>query len=124
MLLMHFFDSVFPLQFPLYRPDGFDGRGWLLALLQRSRPLYHAALALSGYLRGMRFFGALSDGCRVAVAVTQTTHLAASLEEVRRAMGEISTAQGGGDVVGTFGSVVQLVFFEVRGGGLLRTCAH
>lgn len=45
-LIMHYMDAVFPLQFRFHVPDA-RGRGWLLWLLVRSGPLYHAALSLS-----------------------------------------------------------------------------
>ncbi|PVH69572.1 hypothetical protein DL98DRAFT_661621 [Cadophora sp. DSE1049] len=49
-LLMHYLDVVFPLQFRFYRPLVSEGgRGWLLSMLLRTKPLYHAALSLSAY---------------------------------------------------------------------------
>lgn len=49
-LLMNYLDHVFPLQFSCYTPPVTElGRGWLLALLTRTKPLYHAALALSAF---------------------------------------------------------------------------
>jgi hypothetical protein len=49
-LLMNYLDNVFPLQFNCYVPPATElGRGWLLALLTRTKPLFHAALALSAY---------------------------------------------------------------------------
>jgi C6 transcription factor Pro1 len=50
ILLMHYLDVIFPLQFPFYQPSTADGgRGWLLALLLQSRPLYDAALSLADW---------------------------------------------------------------------------
>jgi C6 transcription factor Pro1 len=49
-LLMNYLDHVFPLQFNCYVPPVVElGRGWLLALLTRTKPLYHAALAISAF---------------------------------------------------------------------------
>jgi hypothetical protein len=49
-LLMHYLDSVFPLQFPFYKHSAVKGgRGWLLSLLMQLEPLYHAALSVSSY---------------------------------------------------------------------------
>ena len=49
-LLMSFLDHVFPLQFPMYKPGMMEGgRGWLLNLVLRKGPFYHAALALGAY---------------------------------------------------------------------------
>jgi hypothetical protein len=47
---MHFFDYVLPIQFPFYQPAAADGgRGWFLALLLQSPPLYNAALSLAAH---------------------------------------------------------------------------
>jgi hypothetical protein len=47
---MNYFDYVFPLQFSSYTPLMTKlGRGWLLTLLIQTKPLYHTALALSGF---------------------------------------------------------------------------
>lgn len=47
-LLMHYFDYIFPLQFPYYEDRAESGgRGWLFWLLMRSRPLNQAILTLS-----------------------------------------------------------------------------
>lgn len=49
-LLMHYLDCVFPLLFRFYRPSISEGgRGWLLSILLRTKPLFHAALSLSAY---------------------------------------------------------------------------
>jgi len=45
---MYYFDFVFPLQFRFHTRDlNRGGRGWLLWLLVKTGPLYHAALSLS-----------------------------------------------------------------------------
>lgn len=47
-LLMHYFDEVFPWQFPYHCSRSYLGnRGWLLSLFTQRGPLYHAALSLS-----------------------------------------------------------------------------
>ena len=49
-LLMHYLDIVFPLLFRFYNPLVSEGgRGWLLTILLRTKPLFHAALSLSAY---------------------------------------------------------------------------
>ncbi|RFU30910.1 hypothetical protein B7463_g5417, partial [Scytalidium lignicola] len=51
-LLMHYLDSVFPLQFSFYNTSLEEqGRGWLLYLLLQTKPLYHAACSLAAYHR-------------------------------------------------------------------------
>lgn len=62
MLLMHFLDNVFPLQYPMYHPTVVSGgRGWFLSLLLRTKPLYHAALALSSYHHGTVVYAHAKD---------------------------------------------------------------
>jgi hypothetical protein len=52
ILLMHYLDHVFVLQFPFYEPTIKEGgRGWLLSILMRTKPLYYAALTLAAYHR-------------------------------------------------------------------------
>ncbi|KAK6070137.1 C6 transcription factor [Seiridium cupressi] len=47
---MLYLDYVFPYMSPFYRPPLIQGgRGWLLVLLMRNRPLYHTALSLASY---------------------------------------------------------------------------
>jgi hypothetical protein len=47
---MNYLDHVFHLQFSSYTPPVTElGRGWLLTLLTRTKLLYHATLAPSGF---------------------------------------------------------------------------
>lgn len=49
-LIMHYLDHVFFIQFRFHTPSiSAGGRGWLLYLLTRTKPLYHAALSLSAF---------------------------------------------------------------------------
>ncbi|KAM3077269.1 hypothetical protein ACMFMG_003267 [Clarireedia jacksonii] len=50
-LMMHYLDHVFFIQFRFHTPSLSSGRGWLLSLLTRNKPLYHAALSLSAFHR-------------------------------------------------------------------------
>jgi hypothetical protein len=50
LLLMHYLDFVYPLQFPFYRPLAqHGGRGWTLAILRRCRLSFNAALILAAF---------------------------------------------------------------------------
>jgi hypothetical protein len=117
---MHFLDRVFPLQYPMYQADTFDGRGWLLSLLLRNKSLYYAALALSSYHRRVLFFEALSESCRAAATVSQEKHLEASLIEVRQAMlsmkSDVKQMRQLANIIEALSSIVQLVFFELFAG--------
>lgn len=49
-LIMHYLDQVFYIQYRFYPLNASSrGRGWLLSLLTRTKPLYHAALSLSAF---------------------------------------------------------------------------
>ena len=49
-LIMHYLDRVFPLQFRFYASTpGEWGRGWLLSIILRTKPLYHAVLGIAAY---------------------------------------------------------------------------
>lgn len=48
--IMKYFDYVFPILFPFYRPGLFEtGRSWLLLLLGKSRIAYHSTFSLASY---------------------------------------------------------------------------
>ncbi|KAL5612312.1 hypothetical protein BROUX41_000153 [Berkeleyomyces rouxiae] len=50
-LIVIYMDYVFPYLFPHYRPKILEGgRGWLLALLQHNKALFHTATSFSSYL--------------------------------------------------------------------------
>jgi len=116
VLLMHFLDNVFCLQYPLYKPGVNEGgRGWLLSLLLRTKPLYHASLALSAYHRST--ISLAENRCPYGVT-EQQEHLAICLKELQLAMknigelvSDVSTCPKTG--LGTMASSVQLIFFEV-----------
>jgi hypothetical protein len=115
---MHFVDSVFPLQYPMYKPSILEGgRGWLLSLLLRTKPLYHASLALSAYHRGTVLLAASQRACSASSTVTQERHLAICLSEFQQAIKDVShwVSKGScpGDPLGVMACVIQLVFFEV-----------
>jgi hypothetical protein len=110
VLLMHFLDNVFPLQYPMYKPGIPEGgRGWLLALLIRTKPLYHAALALSAYHRRTITPARISKSCRIDSLVQQEKHLEICIKLVN----ELAQNSCPYITLGVVTSVVQLAFFEV-----------
>ncbi|KAJ0421547.1 fungal-specific transcription factor domain-containing protein [Aspergillus carlsbadensis] len=116
---MHFLDEIFPLQYPVYKPDLLEGgRGWLLHLLLRTKPLYHAALALSSYHMMITGFSVISPECRVFSVVKKEERLAMCLEEVQRTIRDVQvfTRERSHNALGLLASVVQLVFFELCAG--------
>jgi hypothetical protein len=109
-LLMHFLDEVFPLQYPMYKPSVFQGgRGWLLALLLRTKPLFHVALAFAIYHRRIATHTTLNEASRMAYLVQQETNLGLSIEMLNTfAQNSCPASQ-----LGIVTSVAQLMFFEV-----------
>ncbi|KAH6672156.1 fungal-specific transcription factor domain-containing protein [Halenospora varia] len=121
VLLMHFLDTVFPLQYPMYKPGILEGgRGWLLALLLRTKPLYHAALALSVYHRRKLLAGLQHDHpCNTARLVEQEHHLAICLTEFQKTIKSVQhlvTLTCPKHGLGIMASIAQLVFFELFAG--------
>lgn len=111
VLLMHYLDVVFPLQFPAYKPGIQEGgRGWILALLLREKAFYHAAMAVSTYHRRKVTLAQISHEQRLASLVQQGRHLEICLGLVNGfAKNECPYIR-----LGVTMAVVQLVFFEVR----------
>jgi len=110
VLLMHFLDNVFPLQYPMYKPGILEGgRGWLLALLLRSEPFFHVALAFSAYHRRSVMLAEVSHPYQVAALVQQGEHLVICINLVHQSAQNRCPKMGLGILI----SVIQLVFFEV-----------
>jgi hypothetical protein len=110
VLLMHFLDIIFPLQYPMYKPGLLEGgRGWLLPLLLQTKPLHHAALAISVYYRRKTMLGRMSHQSRVTALVQQENHLEICIKLLHEyANSSCSTAR-----LGTVTAIMQMVFFEV-----------
>ncbi|KAI1870967.1 hypothetical protein JX265_006007 [Neoarthrinium moseri] len=59
---MVYLDYVFPYTSPFYRPPLLEGgRGWLLVVLLRNKPLYHTALSVASYFFAV-MLGSSLDG--------------------------------------------------------------
>ncbi|KAH8816909.1 fungal-specific transcription factor domain-containing protein [Xylogone sp. PMI_703] len=75
-LLMHFFDHVLPLQFRFYNPSIREGgRGWLLSILTRAKPLYHVALSLAAYHQQSVLVQGSGIECATSLAKLQERHI-------------------------------------------------
>ncbi len=63
ILLMFYIDSVFPFQFPFYRPSLLEGgKAWILDLLLRSPVAQKSALCQSSYFFSLAREAAVNDG--------------------------------------------------------------
>jgi hypothetical protein len=127
VLLMHFFDVILPLQFPFYQPPVADGwRGWMLALLLQTRPLYDAALSLSAWHRNSMMLaesgkrspdhGETGDKRQVTeyrFGQQLYVHAIAGLRERVETLSQMVPDDGLKDSIEVLASVVQLILLEV-----------
>ncbi|KAI1323295.1 fungal-specific transcription factor domain-containing protein [Xylariaceae sp. FL0255] len=115
--LMHYMDAVIPLQWPMWTPDILEGgRGWLLDLVLRTKPLFHAALALSSYHRLIMVTERVKARCLAVAVEIQERHLGVALAEVRQAIQATDDFVGSSQSLvgmGTVASIVNLLFLEV-----------
>ena len=116
-LLMHFLDHVFPIEFPFYNPSVSDsGRGWLLSLLIRTSPLYHAALSVSAYHHSALNV-AQNLRCKIQTWAELQKHHTLALKELHQIVPELITGgRAQGDVncrINALASIVQMIAFEV-----------
>lgn len=121
ILLMHFIDNVFPLQYPVYKPSIQEGgRGWVISLLLRTKPLYHACLALASFHRGAVVLGIHRGppNCASNVTVEQEQHLAICLKDFLESVTRVESLVGcytcPKNNLGLMACIVQLIYFEVR----------
>ena len=119
VLLMHFLDNVFPIQYPMYKPTVVEGgRGWFLSLLLRTKPLYHAALALSSFHTGTAIYGAaqIRAGENWRGCPEEEKHIQIALIAFREELENIGTwmqTRCPRDSLGFLGCTIQLIYFEV-----------
>lgn len=117
-LLMNYLDNVFPVQFNCYTPPATElGRGWLLALLTRTKPLYHAALALSAYY--MHSILRVTEPARQICILNHWEEMkrqhALAFKELQVQIARLSDGDGTlSCTIETVAGILQLIFFEVR----------
>jgi hypothetical protein len=117
ILLMHYLDYVFPIQFPFYKPSASEGgRGWLLGIILGTRPLFHVVLSLSAYhMQSSPSLGFLKK-CDLNIPEDPDKHHTLALTELRRHIHGLENVQSTGDaaqLVEILACVIQLVSFEV-----------
>ena len=118
-LIMHYLDHVFYIQFRFYVPSvATGGRGWVLSLITKTKPLYHAALSLAAFHQQSLMLqeNGGSDGYLGLEELEQQHNL--TLQEMQRFIqvhGESSDASSMSDVnTQILACVVQLISFEVK----------
>jgi hypothetical protein len=118
-MLMNYLDHVFPLQFNCYTPPVVElGRGWLLALLTRTKPLFHAALALSCLYMHSELMKKKQEQNRCIKAQWErmNTHHALAFQELQVQISAIKDGAKDGNLqenIEILACIVQLISFEV-----------
>ncbi|KAH8733612.1 fungal-specific transcription factor domain-containing protein [Ilyonectria robusta] len=116
VLLMHFLDNVFPLQFPMYQSGIAEGgRGCFLSLILRKKPLLHAVLCLSVYHRETVLAASSAPHGEVNWDRLEEHH-AICLAELQKAIGNMDRSVSESctkDGLGIAASMMQLIFFEL-----------
>jgi hypothetical protein len=115
-LLMNYLDHVFPLQFNCYTPPVTElGRGWLLALLTRTKPLYHAALALSAfYMHSILLKSApRRSSCIDMHWEEMKKHHALAFKELQIQIAGLKDCQDLKSTIETVACIFQMISFEV-----------
>ena len=116
-MLMNYLDHVFPLQFNCYAPPVIElGRGWLLALLTRTKPLYHAALALSCLYMHSQLLKTRRSRCIKGHWEKMNKHHALAFQELQQQISAPSYGKKEGCLkvnVEILACIVQLIYFEV-----------
>ena len=116
-MLMNYLDHVFPLQFNCYTPPAIElGRGWLLALLTRTKPLYHAALALSCLYMYSQLLKTRRNRCIKGHWEKMNKHHALAFQELQLQISALNDGRKEGylkENIETLACIVQLISFEV-----------
>ncbi|KAK5064373.1 hypothetical protein LTR84_000206 [Exophiala bonariae] len=125
-LVMYYFDHVFSRFAPWFKYSAaHDGRGWLLNLFLRSRPLLMAAICISACDKAQFLLGPLSHVPQPYHALEmQNLQAVASVRDhldqltLRSGLGQMAAA------VEALACIIHLMFFEVCGFRNLSRCFH
>jgi hypothetical protein len=127
-LLMHYLDHIFPLQFPFYKPSVSEGgRGWLLDLILRTRPLFHAVLSLKLCHMQSSQSPANLNKCDLNVLEDIEKHHTLALSELRSHIDGLELSTGSVNVarkIEILACMMQLVSFEVSSSLILLSLSQ
>lgn len=118
-----FLDYAFPFLFPFYHPSIFEGgRGWLLATLKSSMPLFHTAMGFSTYFFTL-IMANIADGqdeheaCRRLIERKLTSHIDNAIGSIRKGINDLHASPVPISVFGKahlLEGVVQLLVFDTN----------
>ncbi|KAJ8064253.1 hypothetical protein OCU04_006600 [Sclerotinia nivalis] len=127
-LMMHYLDHVFFIQFRFHTPSLSSGRGWLLSLLTRTKPLYHAALSLSAFHRQSLLLEQESGQAEIDYLHELRHHHDLTLKELRNFIqtnNKNASEQGAFDGnIQILACMIQLISFELFHGGVGNWQVH
>lgn len=127
-LMMHYLDHVFFIQFRFHTPSLSSGRGWLLSLLIRTKPLYHAALSLSAFHRQSLLVEQESGQAEIDYLHELRHHHDLTLKELRnfiQSNNKNVSEQGAFDGnIQILACMIQLISFELFHGGVSNWQVH
>ncbi|KAF1359035.1 hypothetical protein EJ07DRAFT_122398, partial [Lizonia empirigonia] len=126
-LFMHYLDQVFYFQYPFYHFQNGQGRGWVLAILRRTKSAYHAVLALSERHLLLMPLDKEDITNSLIQLRTQNGHYDLAIQKLQAMIVESHTLTGPAAVkpsVGILMTLLQLFFFEIFNGGREKWHAH
>ncbi|CAD6439239.1 64585307-f8cb-4a19-bfa8-82eaea6783ff [Sclerotinia trifoliorum] len=127
-LMMHYLDHVFFIQFRFHTPSLSSGRGWLLSLLIRTKPLYHAALSLSAFHRQSLLLEQESGQAEIDYLHELRHHHDLTLKELRNFIQtnnkNVSEQRAFDGNVQILACMIQLISFELFHGGVSNWQVH
>ncbi|PTB35753.1 hypothetical protein M441DRAFT_152586 [Trichoderma asperellum CBS 433.97] len=118
-----FLDYAFPFLFPFYRPSIFEGgRGWLLATLRNSMPLFHTAMGFSTYFFTLVMANIANghdehEACRRLIERKLTSHIDNAISSIRKGIQDLHASPVPISVFGKahlLEGVVQLLVFDTN----------
>lgn len=119
-MLMNYLDHVFPKQFSCYVPQVLEmGRGWLLALLTRTKALFHVAIALSAlHVHRSLLDSGGRETCVESTARAIDKHHGLAIEELQLQLKDLRSRSDKGLVEAKRGieilaCTIQMISFEV-----------
>jgi C6 transcription factor Pro1 len=114
-LIMYYLDHIFPRIAPFFRYSAADnGRGWLLNLFLRIRPLYSAVICLSACDKAQFVLGPLTDVPQPYHDL-EMQHLQ-SVADLRDHLDQLATKTGASQTaagVEALVCIIHLIYFEV-----------
>ncbi|KAF2667158.1 hypothetical protein BT63DRAFT_331157 [Microthyrium microscopicum] len=113
-MVMYYLDHIFPRIYPFFKYSAADnGRGWLLNLLLRTRPICAAAICLSACDQKQFVVGALSDAPQNDDLEIRHIEIVADLRDHLGRLSEKTGAHRMAAAVEALACIMHLILFEL-----------